>query len=142
MKTTHIIMVAIIAIAMVCIAGCTTAPEPTPVAPLPAVFQHNEPAPTPTPSESIVHIETKTTERNKYSWLIVSGKIHNTGNTDVAVFGHVDFYDANDVKFDSCIFSAKPDAHGFATFSATSTDAEDYPSGVTYVVNLEHVYKN
>jgi hypothetical protein len=89
-----------------------------------------------------VMINTQTSSRNKYDWLVVSGKIYNANDIDVSVYGHVDFYDKNDVKFDSVIFSAKPDAHGYATFSATSTDAEDYSSGVTYVINMEHIYKN
>ena len=90
----------------------------------------------------LVMINTQTSSRNKYDWLVVSGKIYNANDFDVSVFGHVDFYDANDVKFDSAIFSSKPDAHGYATFTATSTDAEDYASGVTYIINIEHIYKN
>lgn len=129
MKTTHVIIIAIVAFAMIACAGCTSSTS-TSTATKHTTYGDN------------VYVSSSDDTRNKYDWIVVSGKIYNGNDIDVAVFGHVDFYDKNNVKFDSAPFSAKPDAHGFATFDATSTDAEDYSSGVTYVIEIEHIYKN
>ena len=90
-------------------------------------------------AQPTIHIESKTSSWNSYGGLEVSGVIHNKGIVNKAVFGYVDCYNSADVKEDSAIFSAKPDAYGKATFK---TVCQDVSHGGTYEVRIINVYNN
>jgi hypothetical protein len=142
MKFTQVAMIVLIAVAMMFVAGCTSSEAPKyedPDAALKAsIASQKAVAAGVAAYENTVHVESKEAHTDKYNRAEVTGIIHNGKNTDVKVFGYVDFY-VNDVKVDDCIFSAAPDAEGKATFDASTSKTNG--KAFTYTVSITDVYK-
>jgi hypothetical protein len=92
-----------------------------------------------TPAKPVIEIVSFKGKWTSTTRMEVTGVIANNGPVDKAVFGYVDFFDADDVKVESSIFSCKPDAFGKATFKTAG-----YPDGVgiSYQVRITNVYNN
>ena len=68
----------------------------------------------------------------------VTGIIYNPTDSTKKVFGYVDYYQ-HGVKIDDGIFSCTPDAHGKATFKSSTYDSDG--GEYEYKIRITNVYR-
>lgn len=147
MKATSIVIIAVVALAMVFIAGCTSAPTyDNPDAAAVALKAKQADAAN---AAAILAAKAKAAELdNPYIFshattsegrrIEVTGIIYNPTDSTKKVFGYVDYYQ-HGVKIDDGIFSCTPDAHGKATFKSSTYDSDG--GKYEYKIRITNVYR-
>ena len=133
MKFTQVAVIALIAVAMMFVAGCTSESPKTTVVMGPMVDQPAQQVTavptavptviqTPVPTTVVPTIELKETTNQviHYGWGEVTGTVTNNANIAHDVALYVDFYNAQGVKIDHVLDFVSVDAHGTSTFDCTT----------------------